>query len=761
MRLPGQPAAVLVYGSDGTARCVSLDFDVSRGGQGHVEADVERLTGLLGRCGAGWFADRSPSGGRHVYVPLAVPVGFVQVRQVALALRLLLPSLDVSPLVNLTAGCIRPPGARHRTGGWQTLDGSLTAAARLVGAPNGPQVWAALLEHLAPQLDTLALDHPAPDDSSGGETGRGEAKGSPCGVLAGQPTTGSAAGCSGVLPAGAAGAAGPKERAAYLAGTACSTSATAAVGSTTAGAVDRVAAAAGAVSDDGAVGSAGGEGPGRLSSLPTLRSFGLAVGRRPLRAAVLQVARTGVFDQARYRSPSEARQAVLASAAASGWSWTDVTSELEAGRWPGLWGFYARYAPRHRREALAGDWLAALTYARQLPSADSRPDRSDTRSIVKGPAEPHQSHVHSSHTREPTTHGGRGGPSARRTPTRTPAKPDVRRQPAPVVRGRASVLGADGEFGFVRSWWSAVLVGERDRYRGRRGQTTRLVLRALGAAAQKTGRRHVAFGVRSLSLACGVSPSTVAAVLGRLRQESDPFVLLVEAGRGLQGDLYELRIPTAYEQQALALAWRPGKITALLPVFRHLGVAAAFVYEALDTAAHSSWDLAAVALLSTRAAQHALAELAANGLAVRDRQGWRRGPADPTAVARSLGVLDRLEELLERYRAHRQGWRERLLAGGLLTVATVLAATRPSRPHPAHRDQSNQPADPGERWLPRQAQPPPAAPGHRGQAGASAPATAMTCQTDSPPDAAPRLALAVPDEVLELLRLELGAVVLT
>lgn len=45
---------------------------------------------------------------------------------------------------------------------------------------------------------------------------------------------------------------------------------------------------------------------------------------------------------------------------------------MQAGRWPGLWSFYARYPDRHRREALAGDWLSALRYA-QRQAAASQP----------------------------------------------------------------------------------------------------------------------------------------------------------------------------------------------------------------------------------------------------------------------------------------------------------------------------------------------------------------------------------------------------
>ena len=87
----------------------------------------------------------------------------------------------------------------------------------------------------------------------------------------------------------------------------------------------------------------------------------------------------------------------------------------------------------------------------------------------------------------------------------------------------------------------------------------------------KTGSRYVAFGVRSLSVATGLDHTTVAAHLRALRDEDDPLIDLIENDRGLAGDLYQLRIPDEIADRASRVAWRPGKLHALRPVFRELG----------------------------------------------------------------------------------------------------------------------------------------------------------------------------------------------
>lgn len=579
--VPDQPAAVRLYDTNGDARCLVADLDVKRGGQQQVDRDLACLLVLIERCGGRAFTDSSPTGGRHVYLPLEQPVHYDQLRPVAHALAVLLPSLDVAPAVNIAAGCLRPPGARHKTGGWQILDGPLPRAEAVARRPNAPSVWAALLDELRPQL---TAQQPARTD----------------------PTV--------TMPPEAAGAAGPKERLAAQAPPA------------------------------------------------------LAGGPRRLRTAATVTARTGSYDPDRYASPSQARQSVLAAAAASGWSFNDVLEQLHEGRWPGLWGFYRRYPDRHRREALAGDWLAALRYARTTTPADQQG----------------QNHVRNPDTRAPTTH--RGGPP--------PSLPATNK-----VRATEDGLGLPaGGYQYLRAWWTAVRLGERERYLGRAGQSRRLVLRALGAAGQKTCRSHLAFGVRSLAIATGLSRTTVATELRALREEDDSFLTLIVAGRGLAGDLYELRVPDAYLERARTDAWRAGRIEALLPAFRVLGTPAAFVYEVLDNSPQTSWDLAVVALLSVRSTQQALAELAAHGLATRDAHGWSRGPADPTDVARAVGADHLVRDQVQRYQRERAAWRTRLGAHPGPSIEELLAT--PAGPiEPPTADLRD--------WLATQTHPPP------------------------------------------------------
>jgi hypothetical protein len=152
---PRLPAAVRLYGRDGTARCLAADLDVARAGRGQVEADAAALAELVAGCGGRTVADLSPSGGRHVYLLLAEPVPYAEMRRAALALAALLPSLDATPLLNLTAGCIRPPGATHKTGGAQQLVTPWPAARAAAATPNPPTVWARLLDALGSQLTAV------------------------------------------------------------------------------------------------------------------------------------------------------------------------------------------------------------------------------------------------------------------------------------------------------------------------------------------------------------------------------------------------------------------------------------------------------------------------------------------------------------------------------------------------------------------------------------------------------------------------------
>lgn len=147
--LPNQPAAVLLYNRQGCAPVLAIDLDVSKAGPGGLEADFRSLTGLLTRAGLrSWFSDHSPNGGRHVYVPLAEPVPFSEAREAITLLAAAIAAIDPQPMLSVERGCIRPPGARHKTGGHQLLDGPLEHAVAALNAPNDALAWRRLLGEL-------------------------------------------------------------------------------------------------------------------------------------------------------------------------------------------------------------------------------------------------------------------------------------------------------------------------------------------------------------------------------------------------------------------------------------------------------------------------------------------------------------------------------------------------------------------------------------------------------------------------------------
>jgi hypothetical protein len=433
-------------------------------------------------------------------------------------------------MLGATDGCIRPPGAAHRRGGHQQLTTGLSEALAAVAAPNGPGVWAELLDRLRPQLDALTATTEA-------QTAERTA---------------------------------PRQA-----------------------------------------------GPGaRLS------------------ARIERIATAGLYDQDRYASPSEARQAVVTAACAAGWALVDVAARIERGHWPGLAALYARYRPHARHGALSADWRKATAWLGREKTAR----RSTTRA---------QSH------------------------TATPSSPTG---PAPAHNRRRPRLDDAAEYRWIRAWWNALLATERIRYTGRSGLSVRLLLRSVGAMAQRRGTRYLDVGRRSLALGCGLDDSTVSELLRALREEPDPWLVLVEDERGVHGDLYELRIPDAAIEVAAWRAWRAGRIEAIHPAFRVLGATRALVYEALTTEPARRRDITHDAALSPTTVDDALAELAAHGLAERvPDAGWRRGPSDLDTVAEDSGASDRTAELVAEYAVERAAWRALLGAPRPLAVAANIA----------------------------------------------------------------------------------------
>lgn len=531
--LPTFPAAVRIFGVDGTCRAIFLDFDSSVAGIDWVEADVRAVQSWLHRHGARWIEDYSPNGGRHVYIPLERRVTFSEARDLVEALGTRHRSLDKTPHQNLLHGCMRTPGSPHKRGGHQQLAMSLNVAYDAVRRPNSPSVWETLIADLAAEITAARALRQEPAST-----------GQPNTLSPGAPFT------------------------------------------------------------------------GRMSRL------------------MQQIALTGFYDANRYSSDSDARQAVLAGAAAAGMELVEVERRMLQGTWPGLASFYARYATRHRLPALRRDWAKALTHLRKNTGKD-----------------PGKNNARISPTSQPKTQP----PTVQRTP--------VSSDPA-------------AEHRFIRTWRNALRLREHAYTDSRAGLARRMVLRALGEAAHMTGSRFIEFGDRAIAVATGLDHTTVGLHLRALRSESDPLVTLVEQGRGTKGDLYMLTIPETVKVAAEDLSWRKGKVHALRPVFRELGLPAAFVYEALEHSPTplSTAELIVVTKLSRTAVTEALEVLAAWKMIARaDGRVWSIVAATSLKeLAEHFGVLEAVAAQLHKYRIERILWKE-WLSKNVNTVAELLS----------------------------------------------------------------------------------------
>ncbi|WP_240720934.1 MarR family transcriptional regulator [Pseudarthrobacter sp. NamE2] len=530
--LPSLPAAVRIFGKDGTCAAIFLDFDSSVAGTDWVQADVRAVQTWLHSVGARWIEDYSPNGGRHVYVPLARRITFSEARDLVEALGTRYRTLDKAPHQNLLHGCMRTPGSPHKRGGHQELAMSLSMAYDIARRPNSPTVWAAMTKDLAAEIkavralrqeefftpataDTLAIHQPA----------------------------------------------------------------------------------------------------GRMS-----RSMQV-------------LAQTGIYDTNKYASDSEARQAVILSAAAAGLHLTDVERRMLQGTWPGLASFYVRYSAKHRLASLRRDWQNAIKY---LSKNETSRD---------------------------------GNNNVRRSPTSQPTT-----QP-PALQGITEISNPDAEHRHIRTWRNALRIREAKYQQSKTGLARRMVLRSLGEAAHMTGSRFVEFGVRSIAVATGLDHTTVAMHLRELRAEKDPLVTLVEEGRGTKGDLYMLTIPEELKAAAEDVRWQKGKVHALRPVFRVLGLPAAFVYEALEhSPAMSTVEIVRITRLSRSAVHEALEVLAAWNLVVRSPgRAWSIvAETSLRQLAEQFGVLEAVALQLQRYRNDRIIWRE-WLARNVNTVPELLS----------------------------------------------------------------------------------------
>lgn len=355
--------------------------------------------------------------------------------------------------------------------------------------------------------------------------------------------------------------------------------------------------------------------------------------RRPLAKSYATIAVTGSYPADRYPSASEARAAVLLHALCRGWTPQDIDTEVRQGRWAGLSGLYREhYGQRYAATALAGDLTRAQARLQELP-------------------------LHRIHTSATRPRGG-GGSAARL---------------------------------HLRRWAAALtLATHAGRWDSQKSYGIELVLTALGDAARRSQTIYPAFGVRHLSMGTGtaVEHSGLAKTLKALAGEDDPFILLIDSDRGVEPDVYELRIPDEYLDQLPADERLPPAPIGIHPAFSLLPRPAYRLHTALSTASEPQTpaELATAAHMPLRSVYATLTELERAGLARRRTGGkWSVGRRGLTRFARLNGIATRLHDLVRKWRQERNALRllhglEEIHYPGAFTVAWPGISQRPTSP---------------------------------------------------------------------------------
>ncbi|MDI3195439.1 hypothetical protein QK290_13540 [Pseudarthrobacter sp. AL07] len=510
--MPTRPAAVMVHGMDGSVATLCLDLDTSKAHKGVLDEDAARIRELLTGCGLRWVEDFSPSGGRHMYIPLQERLGAAEARDLVEALALTAASLDPSPHQNVTDGCIRVPGSAHKRGGYQILLTPLSAAYDALRRRNPQTAVAALWSALAPEL------------SRNREQKARQSK------VANLPR-------------------------------------------------------------------------------PTAAQLPLAGGSEsPLR----RIARTGLYDTARYKSPSEARMAVLNHFSACRWTLDQVRAGI-TGQFPGLAALYGSDAKQGR--LLETEWANAVAWTQK----DAPPSAGRRNAFIND-------------TSRPVPTGG--------------------------AAGSASKAGMHQLVNDLENILYAVL-DHRMMNLGRESLGLRFLFRSLLGYMRAKETDLLDVGCRTLATALGKHHATIARLLPRLVEVSDGIITKVADARRRSADVYLIQLPAHHQQLARELSWRKGKIYGIRNVFRALGAPAALVYEAIERGRRSptSADIIRATGISRSAVENALAEMSALRMIHRDGRQWRlTATTNLGQLAVRLGVMDDVQAQIRLYRHQRAAW---------------------------------------------------------------------------------------------------------
>lgn len=154
---PTRPWAIYLTDSDRQYRLLCFDLDGKTPEAAEAAAaDAAAIAQLLTDTGLSPVVCQSgPQGGRHIWVALREAVAPDLVHRLADLAKALHPTLDLSPIKNAAAGCVRPPGAPHRNGGSSTvINGDL----RSLTHPTGTTAHvSAAVERLAQLVNDRAI----------------------------------------------------------------------------------------------------------------------------------------------------------------------------------------------------------------------------------------------------------------------------------------------------------------------------------------------------------------------------------------------------------------------------------------------------------------------------------------------------------------------------------------------------------------------------------------------------------------------------
>lgn len=332
----------------------------------------------------------------------------------------------------------------------------------------------------------------------------------------------------------------------------------------------------------------------------------------PSESPLRRVARTGLYDTARYKSPSEARMAVLTHFAACSWTLEQVRAGLGT-QFPGLGALYSTQAKQAR--LLEFEWAKALSWTQK-----DRPSATRKRTAFINDTSPTQ----------PT-----GG-----------------------AAGSASTAGVHQLVNDLENILYAVL-DHRLIALGRESLGLRFLIRSILGYMRTKETDLLDVGCRTLAVATGKHYATIARLLPRLVQVSDGIITKVADARRRSADVYLIQVPEHYKQLARELTWRKGKIRGIRPIFRALGEPAALVYEAIERARYSpiTADIIRTTGISRSAVENALIEMTALKMIHKDGRHWRiTAETSLTRLALRLGVTDDVQAQISLYRHQRASW---------------------------------------------------------------------------------------------------------